>query len=67
LNWKFEEPIGKQDQYIAAYGGITCFEFNSDETVGAYPLKISMDTLFDLEDNLLLFFLQASPVAHLPF
>ena len=51
-----KEPIGKQDQYIAAYGGITCFEFNSDETVGAYPLKISIDTLFDLEDNLLLFF-----------
>ena len=51
-----KEPIGKQDQYIAAYGGITCFEFNSDETVVAYPLKISMDTLFDLEDNLLLFF-----------
>ncbi len=51
-----KEPIGKQDQYIAAYGGITCFDFNSDETVVAYPLKISMDTLFDLEDNLLLFF-----------
>lgn len=50
------EPIGKQDQYIAAYGGITCFEFNSDQSVLAYPLPISMDTLFDLEDNLLLFF-----------
>jgi D-glycero-alpha-D-manno-heptose-7-phosphate kinase len=51
-----KEPIGKQDQYIAAYGGITCFEFNSDDSVTAYPLSISMDTLFDLEDNLLLFF-----------
>jgi D-glycero-alpha-D-manno-heptose-7-phosphate kinase len=51
-----KEPIGKQDQYIAAYGGITCFEFNSDDSVNAYPLPISMDTLFDLEDNLLLFF-----------
>ena len=50
------EPIGKQDQYIAAYGGITCFHFQSDESVGASPLRISMDTLFDLEDNLLLFF-----------
>jgi D-glycero-alpha-D-manno-heptose-7-phosphate kinase len=50
------EPIGKQDQYIAAYGGITCFEFNSDDSVNAYPLQINMDTLFDLEDNLLLFF-----------
>jgi len=50
------EPIGKQDQYIAAYGGITCFTFNSDETVNADQLNISDDTMFDLEDNLLLFF-----------
>ncbi len=53
---KLNEPIGKQDQYIAAYGGITCFEFNQDNSVNAYPLPISMDTHFDLEDNLLLFF-----------
>jgi D-glycero-alpha-D-manno-heptose-7-phosphate kinase len=51
-----KEPIGKQDQYIAAYGGITCFEFCTDDSVKAYPLSISIDTLFDLEDNLLLFF-----------
>lgn len=50
------EPIGKQDQFIAAYGGITCFTFHKDDSVTAVPLKISMDTLFDLEDNLLLFF-----------
>ncbi len=50
------EPIGKQDQYIAAYGGITCFTFRKDGTVQAGPLAINMDTLFDLEDNLLLFF-----------
>jgi D-glycero-alpha-D-manno-heptose-7-phosphate kinase len=50
------EPIGKQDQYIAAYGGITCFEFNSDESVHAYPLPVSMETMYDLEDNILLFF-----------
>lgn len=53
---KLKEPVGKQDQYIAAYGGITCFTFREDETVEAEPLLISMDTLFDLEDNLLLFF-----------
>src|SRR5215475_5498246 len=35
------EPIGKQDQYIAAYGGITCFEFGTDESVAARPLAIS--------------------------
>jgi D-glycero-alpha-D-manno-heptose-7-phosphate kinase len=50
------EPIGKQDQYIAAYGGITCFSFNEDDSVRAEPLKLDMDTMFDLEDNLLLFF-----------
>ena len=50
------EPIGKQDQYIAAYGGITCFEFGKDDTVRAWPLPISEETLFNLEDNLLLFF-----------
>ena len=50
------EPIGKQDQYAAAYGGITCFNFNKDDTVTAKPLAVSMDTMFDLEDNLLLFF-----------
>lgn len=51
-----KEPIGKQDQYIAAYGGITCFEFARDGKVQASPLKISEETLFNLEDNLLLFF-----------
>lgn len=49
-------PIGKQDQYIAAYGGITCFEFERDGTVKAFALDISEETLFNLEDNLLLFF-----------
>jgi D-glycero-alpha-D-manno-heptose-7-phosphate kinase len=50
------EPVGKQDQYIAAVGGITCFTFHKNDKVTAVPLKIGMDTLFDLEDNLLLFF-----------
>jgi len=53
---KLKEPIGKQDQYIAAYGGLTSFTFNKDDSVDAVPLKISRETLFDLEDNLLLFF-----------
>jgi len=53
---KLREPIGKQDQYIAAYGGITCFHFLPDDQVQASPLKISEETLHDLEDNLLLFF-----------
>jgi D-glycero-alpha-D-manno-heptose-7-phosphate kinase len=53
---KLGEPIGKQDQYIAAYGGITCFRFLPTGKVEAWPLKIQPDTLYGLEDNLLLFF-----------
>ena len=53
---KLKEPVGKQDQYIAAYGGLTCFTFEKDGTVIAEPLKISRETLYNLEDNLLLFF-----------
>jgi D-glycero-alpha-D-manno-heptose-7-phosphate kinase len=50
------EPIGKQDQYIAAYGGLTCFSFHQDGSVQAEPLKLPMEALFTLEDDLLLFF-----------
>jgi D-glycero-alpha-D-manno-heptose-7-phosphate kinase len=53
---RLHEPVGKQDQYIAAYGGVTCFDFHPDGSVSAQPLAIEMDTLFELEDNLLLFF-----------
>ena len=54
------EPVGKQDQYISAFGGITCFEFLPDDRVIAEPLKIASETLANLEDNLLLFFTGAS-------
>lgn len=53
---KLKEPIGKQDQYIAAFGGISAFSFNQDDTVNCKSLDISMDTLLVLEENLLLFF-----------
>ena len=53
---RLHEPIGKQDQYIAAYGGVTCFTFHPDQKVEAEPARISMEALFNLEDNLLLFF-----------
>ena len=53
---RLREPIGKQDQYIAAFGGVTCFRFNRDDSVEAWPLKIDTETLYNLEDNLLLFF-----------
>jgi D-glycero-alpha-D-manno-heptose-7-phosphate kinase len=51
-----KEPIGKQDQYIAAYGGLTCFQFLPNGNVEATPLKVDSETLYNLEDNLLLFF-----------
>jgi D-glycero-alpha-D-manno-heptose-7-phosphate kinase len=50
------EPVGKQDQYIAAFGGITCFRFDQDDKVKAWPLQVTKETLFNLEDNLVLFF-----------
>jgi len=50
------EPIGKQDQYISAFGGITCFTFLPDDRVEVDPLKICPEALANLEDNLLLFF-----------
>jgi D-glycero-alpha-D-manno-heptose-7-phosphate kinase len=50
------EPIGKQDQYIAAYGGLTCFRFLPGDQVEAWPLKVDTEILYNLEDNLLLFF-----------
>jgi len=51
-----KEPIGKQDQFIAAMGGLTCFTFRKDHSVGVKPLDIDVSTMHELEDNLLLFF-----------
>lgn len=51
-----KEPIGKQDQFIAAMGGVTCFTFRKDHSVGVKPLDIDVSTMHELEDNLLLFF-----------
>jgi D-glycero-alpha-D-manno-heptose-7-phosphate kinase len=53
---KLGEPIGKQDQYISAYGGVTCFQFEPDDQVKAWPLRLSAETLLNLEDNLILLF-----------
>ncbi len=53
---RLKEPIGKQDQYIAAFGGLTCFEFLPDDTVKAWPLAMSAERREELEDNLVLFF-----------
>lgn len=53
---KLGEPIGKQDQYIAAFGGVTQFEFCQDGRIEISPLKVSKDTLYNLEDSIVLFF-----------
>jgi D-glycero-alpha-D-manno-heptose-7-phosphate kinase len=50
------QPVGKQDQYIAAFGGLTCFEFHPDDRVTVSPLAVSQATLHELEERLLLFF-----------
>lgn len=51
-----KEPIGKQDQYMAAFGGITCLTFDKDGEVTVTPLNISPDTLEDLESHIILFY-----------
>lgn len=50
------QPVGKQDQYIAAFGGLTCFRFDRDGSVHVSPLELSTETLHDLEEHLLMFF-----------
>lgn len=51
-----KEQIGKQDQYIASYGGIITMEFRKDGYVWVDPLKISQETLYNLEDGLSLYY-----------
>lgn len=53
---RLKEPVGKQDQFIAAVGGVTCFRFNPDGHVEYWPLRASSDTLRKLEHNLVLYF-----------
>ncbi len=50
------EPIGKQDQYIAAFGGITCLTIEKNGEVTVEPLRITGAVLEKLESNLLFFF-----------
>lgn len=53
---RLKESVGKQDQYVAAFGGLICMEFAKDGTVGVRPLRIPRETVYDLEDHLLMFF-----------
>ena len=54
---RLREPIGKQDQYAAAYGGLNFMEFNPDETVVVTPLILPGETITRLENNLLLYYI----------
>ncbi|MEK7106697.1 MAG: GHMP kinase [Patescibacteria group bacterium] len=51
-----KEPIGKQDQYATAYGGLNIIKFNSDDTVHVEPVILPKDALHELESNLLMFY-----------
>jgi len=50
------EPVGKQDQYIAAYGGLLCQEYKQDDSVAVAPLRMSESAMLELRDSLMLFF-----------
>jgi D-glycero-alpha-D-manno-heptose-7-phosphate kinase len=49
-------PVGKQDQYVAAFGGLQCFEFRPSGQVGVSPIGVSTETVYDLQDHLVMFF-----------
>lgn len=49
-------PIGKQDQYAAAYGGMNFYEFNKDNSVAVEPIIMDEEAKKNLQDNLMLFY-----------
>lgn len=51
-----KEPIGKQDQYAAAYGGLNIFRFKTNGQTSVEPLHISSEKLSFLEENLMMFY-----------
>lgn len=51
-----KEPIGKQDQYAAAYGGLNIIKFNPDDSVCVDPIICKKDSIKKLEKNLLMFY-----------
>lgn len=51
---------GKQDQYAATFGGVNYMEFEKDDKVIVNPLRIKQQYLFELENNLLLYYTSTS-------
>ncbi len=51
-----KEPIGKQDQYAVAYGGLNIFQFNKDDTVTVEPVFVDFKTQADFEEHMLFFY-----------
>jgi len=54
---KLKEPIGKQDQYAASFGGLNIIRFNSSRGVEVEPLHLLTKTYQDLQENLLMFYI----------
>ncbi|OHA64905.1 MAG: galactokinase [Candidatus Wildermuthbacteria bacterium RIFCSPHIGHO2_01_FULL_47_27] len=54
------KPVGKQDQYMAAFGGLTVLEINKDGKVTPRPAKVSEETRDELNRNMLMFYTQTS-------
>jgi D-glycero-alpha-D-manno-heptose-7-phosphate kinase len=51
-----KEPVGKQDQYAAAMGGVNLFRFNSDDTVSIEKVIFTPGFARDFQDSMLLFY-----------
>ena len=53
---RLKQPIGKQDQYVAAYGGLRRIQFNSDESVAIQHILVPAKTIANWEQHFLLFY-----------
>lgn len=53
---KLGNPIGKQDQYAAAFGGMNFISFHQDDTVSVEPVITKAETINRLQENLMMFY-----------
>ena len=52
-----KSPIGKQDQYAAAYGGVKVYRFKKDGTVGIENINMKSETKAQLNDEIICFYI----------